>query len=160
MLCGKKEKAHKLHNIIPELDSCTPRPDMLSFPFEEIKISTTHRQLIGLCWGLSRENQHVRVPVSNTQRWGHHSRPEAVYHRGRPEHWHWTLSHLKEGGGTAQGISSHTKGEATRHGRILSTAAGWQILHDAVIVKKHAAKSLSETKAQRSQPPDDGEVVH
>lgn len=33
-------------------------------------------------------------------------------------------------------------------------------MHDAVIVKKHAAKSLSETKAQRSQPPEDAEVVH
>lgn len=33
-------------------------------------------------------------------------------------------------------------------------------MHDAAIMKKHAAKSLLETKAQRSQPPDDAEVVH
>lgn len=32
-----------------------------------------------------------------------------VYHRGRPAHWHWTLSHLKEGRGTALRLSSDTK---------------------------------------------------
>lgn len=135
---------------------------MLSFLSEDLKNSHFKKEkLVGLCWGLWRENQHVRVPVSNIQRWGCHSRPNPVYHKGRPEHWHWTLSHLKEGRGTAQGLSSNTNGEDPGwcHGRISSTTAHRRLIHNAVMWKKHATESLSETKAQSSQPPDDAEVA-
>lgn len=89
------------------------------------------------------ELQWVTVKVRTPQQ------PDPVYHRGRPEHWHWTLSHLKEGGGTAQGLSLDTKGEAPKMAPWKNIIQNSSLMHDAAM-KKHAAKSLLETKAERS----------
>lgn len=66
----------------------------------------------------------------------------------------------KEGRGTAQGLSTDTKDGGC------STVPWKNILHDsplwirdAVMLKKHATGSLSETEGQRNQPPDDAEVT-
>lgn len=58
---------------------------------------------------LSWFEKHVSVPGCTKQRWGGHCTLNPVYHRGRPAHWHWTLSHLKEGRGTAQRLSPDTR---------------------------------------------------
>lgn len=120
--------------------------------------------------------KHVSVPGCTKRRWGGHCTLNPVYHRGRPAHWHWTLSHLKEGRGTAQGLSSGVRQEKKkekrkyprkqRHGGILILTAHNQLIrgylsieHEAATEKKHAkvpwkSEEYSETKAQGAQRPD------
>lgn len=94
-----------------------------------------------------------------------------VYHRGRPAHWHWTLSHLKEGRGTALGLSSDTKQDHHKKRKSPKTEPQRNSNPDSSLSidnwllinwtwgKKHAkvpwkSESFSKTKAQRTQPPD------
>lgn len=116
---------------------------MLSVSFKEIKIwLNTSRWLVYVKVYQEKtsmfELQWVTLKVRTSQQ------PDPVYHRGRPEHWHWTLSHLKEGGGTAQGLSLDTKGEAPK-------MAPWKnIIHSSSLAIDARRCDYEETCSQKS----------
>ena len=98
-----------------------------------------------------------------------HSNP--VYHRGRPAHWHWTLSRLKEGRGTrvkalAPDKSQKRKSPKKEPWRI--SVLTWLSIYNGFLMhltwggQDHAKKPLeswelqqrrrNDTEAQRTQP--------
>lgn len=113
-------------------------------------------------------------PGCTKQRWGLHCTLNPVYHRGRPAHWHWTLSHLKEGNGHSTSVKLLHHKDSQRRKRpqngTTDQVPSWQLISNWYLAtyqlnkklwpRRYMQKSIgnlsnsARQKHKRTQPPD------